>query len=157
MCIKYSEILAWKDWHITLFNLISHGQKGFGWVSLIMDCDVTLICHSQALGLHFLIWKNNVIALFYPEPFLTSHLIQEARGRVSEFKLVLWGQMVSDFIRCFGYCFASTLALFSRHYEQETCVLVSISVYLYSSPPLPPRPLPFWHSHWFSLPFSTCC
>lgn len=43
----------------------------------------------QALGLCFLIWKNNVIVLFNPEWILVSHPFQEEQGRSLEFKSFL--------------------------------------------------------------------
>lgn len=71
MFIKYSEILEWKDRHCYSFQFNLKWTKGF-WMNIsyhVLWCN--WVCHSQALGLCFLIWKNNVMALFHTEPFLT--------------------------------------------------------------------------------------
>ena len=68
---------------IIQFNLKWTKEFGMNVSYRVLSCKWT--CHSQALHLCFLIWKNNVLVLFHPEPCFTSHPFQEAQGRGLEF------------------------------------------------------------------------
>ena len=78
------------------FNLKWTKEFGMNVSYLVLSCKWT--CHSQALHLCFLTWKNNVLVLFHPEPCLTSHPFLEALGRGLEFTQFLYGQTAPGFI-----------------------------------------------------------
>lgn len=101
---------------IIQFNLKWTKEFGMNVSYHVLSCKWT--CHSQALHLCFLIWKNNVLVLFHPEPCFTSHPFQEAQGRGLEFTHFLCGQMAPGFIKLSSNS-ASASAFLIPNYDQE--------------------------------------
>lgn len=79
-------------------------------------------CHSQALHLCFLIWKNNVLVLFHPEPCFTSHPFQEAQGRGLKFIHFLCGQMAPGFIKLSSNSASASAFLIPNYDQEHLCV-----------------------------------